>query len=164
MPKNENYIVIQGWMINELGLKGNELLIYALLYGFSQDEKSEFTGSLNYISKWLNIKSKHTVISVIDSLIKKGLVKKRPHNVGKVKRNAYSAITPCEIPEGGAKNAPVQKLHRGSAKNAPVGGAKIAPNTYKNKYKYISKEREGENPSFDLDELEQRMLESDGVI
>ena len=25
--KNENYILIQGWMINELQLKGNELLI-----------------------------------------------------------------------------------------------------------------------------------------
>ena len=37
MVKNENYLVIQGWMITELKLKGNELLIYAIIYGFSQN-------------------------------------------------------------------------------------------------------------------------------
>lgn len=36
MVKNENYLVIQGWMITELKLKGNELLIYAIIYGFSR--------------------------------------------------------------------------------------------------------------------------------
>ena len=32
--KNENFIAIQGWMINELQLKGNDLIVYALIYGF----------------------------------------------------------------------------------------------------------------------------------
>ena len=36
--KNENYIVIQSWLVNELQLKSNELMIYALIYGFSQAE------------------------------------------------------------------------------------------------------------------------------
>ena len=40
MVKNENYLVIQGWMIAELKLKGNELLIYAIIYGFSQNNQS----------------------------------------------------------------------------------------------------------------------------
>ena len=34
---NENYILITGWMVNELKLKGSELFVYALIYGFSQD-------------------------------------------------------------------------------------------------------------------------------
>ena len=42
-------------MINELDLKGNELLVYALIHGFCQDGKSVFKGSLNYIMAWLNI-------------------------------------------------------------------------------------------------------------
>ena len=33
--ENNNYINIQGWMINNLGLKGNALVIYAIIYGFS---------------------------------------------------------------------------------------------------------------------------------
>ncbi len=28
-----NYIAIQGWMVEQLGLKGNELLAYALIHG-----------------------------------------------------------------------------------------------------------------------------------
>ena len=34
----ENYITVQGWMVTDLNLKGNELLIYACIYGFSQAE------------------------------------------------------------------------------------------------------------------------------
>ena len=51
---NENYIVIQGWMINELKLKGNELMVYAIIYGFSQLESQKFTGSLQYLADWTN--------------------------------------------------------------------------------------------------------------
>ena len=73
--KNENYIQISGWMINELDLKGNELLVYALIHGFCQDGKSVFKGSLNYIMAWLNI-SKPTAIACIQSLIDKGMIVK----------------------------------------------------------------------------------------
>ena len=34
----DNYINIQGWMRTDLDLKGNELLVYAIIYGFSQTE------------------------------------------------------------------------------------------------------------------------------
>lgn len=73
--KNDNYIQISGWMINELELKGNELLLYALIHGFCQDGKSVFKGSLNYIMSWLNI-SKPTCIATIQSLIDKELIVK----------------------------------------------------------------------------------------
>ena len=46
--KNDNYIAIQGFMVKELELTGNELIAYALVYGFSQDGESKFKGSLNY--------------------------------------------------------------------------------------------------------------------
>ena len=36
MNKN-SYITIQSWMREELGLSGNELMTYAIVYGFSQD-------------------------------------------------------------------------------------------------------------------------------
>ena len=52
--KNEEYIVIQGWMINELNLKGNDLLIYALIYRYSQDGVHKFYGSLQYLADWTN--------------------------------------------------------------------------------------------------------------
>ena len=61
MPNNKDYIVIQGWMINDLNLNGNELLAFALIYGFTKDGESEYTGSINYLSNWLNCTRK-TVI------------------------------------------------------------------------------------------------------
>ena len=44
---NDNYIVIQSWMVSELGLKGNQLIIYALVYGFSQAEEQVCTCGAN---------------------------------------------------------------------------------------------------------------------
>lgn len=43
--KPNSYYSIQYWMINELGLKGLELSIYAIIYGFSRDHCGAFTGS-----------------------------------------------------------------------------------------------------------------------
>ena len=52
--KDENYYVIQGFMINLLGLKGVALNVYAIIYGFTQDGESEFTGSLQYLCEIIN--------------------------------------------------------------------------------------------------------------
>ena len=80
--KNENYITLQGWMINELKLSGNELILYALIYGFSQDGKSRFKGSLQYLAETLRI-AKRNVIEVIKKLIKKGYIKKYKSGIGR---------------------------------------------------------------------------------
>ena len=48
--KRDNYILIAGWMITDLHLKGNELIVFAIIYGFSQDGVGTFNGSLQYIS------------------------------------------------------------------------------------------------------------------
>lgn len=72
--KNENYIQIQGWMINELNLKGNELMLYAVIYGFSQDGQSKYFGSQRYIAKALKI-SLPTVNHLITKLLEKKLIK-----------------------------------------------------------------------------------------
>lgn len=85
---NENYITILGWMVNELKLSGNELTLYALIYGFSQDDESEFSGSLTYIQKALNI-SRPTATKNLDSLLKKNFIIKIQNIINKVKFNKY---------------------------------------------------------------------------
>lgn len=72
MIKNENFITIQGWMINELNLKGNSLLIYAIIYGFSQDENSYFEGSRKYLAEWTNSTTKG-VDKCLKDLIEKNI-------------------------------------------------------------------------------------------
>ena len=75
MIKDDNFVHIAGWMINELKLKGNDLLIYSIIHGFSQDGKSDYHGGLSYLAEWTN-SSKQGVIKNLKSLIEKGLIVK----------------------------------------------------------------------------------------
>lgn len=75
--KSDNFVVIFGWMTNELNLKGNDLLVYALIYGISQDGKSKFSAGRNYIADTFNI-SLPTVDKALQNLIDKNLIIKEP--------------------------------------------------------------------------------------
>lgn len=76
MIKPENYISIQGWMTQEpYNLKGTELIIYAIVFGFSQVAGHCFQGSLNYLCEWTNA-SRPAVIKNLNSLITKGFIRK----------------------------------------------------------------------------------------
>ena len=112
--KDENYIVIQGWMINRLNLKGNDLLIYALIYGFSQDGTTPFIGNVNYIADFVCC-SKKTVKRSLDYLVNSELIIKEPYEINNVVFNKYRA-----------------KCHRGG-QNDPTPGVKMTPNNNINK-------------------------------
>lgn len=86
-----NFVVIQSWMLKEMALKGNELLVYAIIYGFSQDGEQEFTGSLQYLADWTN-STKQGVIKNLNSLNAKGYIKKRESFVNGVKFCSYKAV------------------------------------------------------------------------
>ena len=86
--QNENYVLIQGWMINELKLKGNELIVYAIIYGFTQIEGQLFNGSLQYLADWTN-STKQGVVKNLKSLIEKGLIKKNDKVINGVKFCEY---------------------------------------------------------------------------
>ena len=73
MKKKGNYVVIEKWMTRDLGLRGNELLVYAIIYGFSQDGESRYYGSRRYISEFLNM-SLSTVDRTLASLVSKNLI------------------------------------------------------------------------------------------
>ena len=90
--KDENFIAIQGWMLNRLSLKGNELIIYAIIYGFSQDGESRYTGSRRYLADWCGC-SVRTVGNALASLADKGLITKHDKTVNGVHLCDYS-ITP----------------------------------------------------------------------
>ena len=73
--RDGNYIVIQSFMVTELSLKGNELLVYAIIFGFSQAESETFSGSLQYLADWTN-STKQGVMKNLKSLLEKGLIGK----------------------------------------------------------------------------------------
>ena len=96
VKKKQSYIVVLDWMVEKYHLKGNELLAYALIYGFSQDEESEYKGSYSYICKWLSI-DRATAIRILSRLESKGLLTKRQELVGGKATNRYIAETPDVI-------------------------------------------------------------------
>ena len=73
---SNNYLTVQGWMIQDLKLSGNSLLVFALIFGFCQNDKGIFYGSQQYIADWLNC-SKITVFRILEELLNKGLIQKR---------------------------------------------------------------------------------------
>lgn len=91
--KDNNFIAIQGWMRTKLNLKGNELLIYALIYGFSQDGNSKFSGTRRYIAEWCGCSMK-TVDNTIASLLTKKLIVKHEKYVNGIRMCDYTAVPP----------------------------------------------------------------------
>ena len=87
--KDENFIAIQGWMLNKLNLKGNELIVYAVIYAFSQDDESRFAGSRRYLAEWCGCTLK-TVDNALSSLVAKGLIAKHDKTINGVHLCDYS--------------------------------------------------------------------------
>ena len=82
--QSNNYIVVQGWMVSRLQLKGGELLTYAIIYGFSQAEDQGYTGTIQYLSEWTG-SSRQSVINWLKALVEKGLIERREYMVNNVK-------------------------------------------------------------------------------
>lgn len=92
---DNNFIAIQGWMRTKLNLKGYELIVYALIYGFSQDGNSKFSGTRRYIAEWCGC-SMRTVDNTLASLLSKQLIIKHEKYVNGVRSCDYTAA-PAEL-------------------------------------------------------------------
>ena len=112
--KDGTYITIQSWMRTDLGLSGNELMAYALIFGFSQDDETMFRGSIRYVADWLGC-SRQTAITTLKKLVEKHLVERIEETVNGVLFVRYKTMTPSqEILQGESKN-----LTEGSQKTLP---------------------------------------------
>jgi hypothetical protein len=93
LVQDNNFFIVSGWMINKLGLKGNDLMVYSIIYGFSQDKTTKFSGSLAYLCQ-LTGAGRTAVIDALNRLREKGYIEKEVFTRNGVVLNKYSA---CEI-------------------------------------------------------------------
>lgn len=115
--KPDSYVNIQAFMVNKLHLSGNALIIYAVIYGFSQDGGSWFTGSRSYLAAWCQA-SKSTVSRNLDALCADGLIERREHVTAGVLLVDYRAVRGTQNAQGCTQNAQggVPKMGRGVPK------------------------------------------------
>lgn len=132
--RKDGYVVVQPWMVTDYNLNGNKLLIYALIWGFSQDEQSCFYGSVSYIVDYFKL-SKRAVLNLLGELEKDGLIRKWSEPVNGRSTNRYAALRPaaCVSASDGCKkctgeeNAPVNNVHSDGCKKCTSTGAECAP-------------------------------------
>lgn len=123
----ESFVTIQGWMVTHLKLKSNELMIYAIIYGFCQIRGQVFSGSVRYLAEWTN-STKRGVYKNLKSLVDKELIEKIEENINGVK---FCKYTICEnrLPSRTGFCSPVMnKVHRGDEQSSPGGDEQSSPN------------------------------------
>ena len=73
--KSDSFFLIRGWMVTELGLVGDELLIYAIIYSLSKKGEKWCIitkKTLKLIAEW----TRHTIpyiVKIITNMIKERL-------------------------------------------------------------------------------------------
>lgn len=125
--KDDKYIVINGWMVNGLNLKGNTLLVFAIIHGFSRDGSSKFTGSLNYLVEATNT-SKNTVLKSLKELVEKQIVVKQSEVVNNITFNKYFTNQPVVQKLNNLSKSGSETEQQGGSEIAPVGGAETEHN------------------------------------
>lgn len=106
---SESVLVIQPWMVTELKLKGNELLVFAIIHNFSSDGESVFFGSLDYLATWCN-STKQGIIKSLNSLVQKGFITKTECGVGQT--NKYSTKFTSKQSLMGIKQSLIEPLNK----------------------------------------------------
>jgi hypothetical protein len=87
--KKFDYIVIQAPMISELGLKGNSLLLFAMIHGFSKDGVNRYRASLKDMCEWL-CTSKSAISPTLEALVEAGYINKHEVKEGGISKPEYT--------------------------------------------------------------------------
>lgn len=117
-------------MLNELQLKGTELILFAIIFGFSQDGQSTFSGSLRYLQECSGV-SRSTVMRMLGLLVDKGYLERHNKLVNNVRLIDYS-INKELIP---------------LVSNRDGGGLFLRPNSIEDKKKTSNSRKKGIVPS-----------------
>lgn len=105
MVNRENFVTISGWMVTDLHLKGNELILFAVIHGFCKRE-GRFTGSVAYLQGWLSLSYK-AVLTILQTLTEKGLLVRHDDTT----YPSYSTILTDPVETTEVEEQPVKKVH-----------------------------------------------------
>lgn len=89
--KDKNHYLIFGWMMNRLGLKGNKLIVYAIIYSFTQDGESKYYGGRKYMAE-AAASSLPTIDRALQELEAEGYIHKEERDNDGVSHCHYSVF------------------------------------------------------------------------
>lgn len=111
--KEDRFIVLHEWMWRALGLVGNDLIVYAMVYGFSQQGEGSYHGSVRALPTWTGLPL-NTAIRALQRLTDMGLITKTDWiDDNNQKRCMYQA----SYGEGCTQNGGVPKTGTGCTQN-----------------------------------------------
>lgn len=128
---DDKFIIIYDWMVEDLKLTGNDVIVYAIIHSFSQG-KEWFRGSLAYLSKRTGL-SRQSVITILASLVKNGYLIRReiPHKG--IKYVDYKTKWSRNLTS--QESLLVKKLDKSGQETLPHVVKKLDPIINNNKYK-----------------------------
>ena len=148
---DKSYFTISGFMLNRLGLKGGELLVYALIHSFSIRTGTEFYGTREYIREFTGL-SINTVDKCIKSLLDKGLIIKMD-GISYRKSNVYTANRDYVIDEKSGTTVGTAHLGQNVEKYAQITVSEIStsqkcalqsPNLGSNNKEYLTQNNDND--------------------
>lgn len=84
--------------MREIGLKGNELLIYAVINGYSANGEGCYYGSIGYLSELVGV-SYNTAQALLKDLTTRGFIRKEEHIINGVKFCHYQVAKTLYPPQ-----------------------------------------------------------------
>jgi len=94
-----DYMIIQPWMMQDMHLNGKDLLLFALIHGYSRKESGNICKySKDYFAKWLQCRKDH-VERQVRQAIRNGLIREE--------KDGFVAVVPEEIRLTQIDNTPV---------------------------------------------------------
>lgn len=132
-------VTIQSWMRTQLKLSGNELIVYAIIYGATQDGDTRFAGSRSYLADWCGC-SVRSIQTILNNLTEKGFLTKYERLENKVKKCEYvTNFTGENI------SLPSEKISLPPSENFAQGGEKVALKHISNTSIQENKEKDNNN-------------------
>ena len=107
--KENNFILIPAFMRTKLNLKGSELIIASLIYGFSQDNETWFSGSTKYIADWAGIAEKN-VLRNLKELVERGILIKKDVAVNNLAKKCYYKFNVLSVSKLDTPNPDLQNV------------------------------------------------------
>lgn len=153
--KDNNYITLPAWVVTDVmepyDLSLTESMVYAIVYGFSQDGVSSFYGSARYMCGWLHC-SRDYIYKIFTKLVSMGLLEKETIVLEGRSAPSYRAVLPGEVHRN-SEQKHTNSVHIPSALSSEAISTESAQDRnsvqtiYKRKEKSYRKEDSGAAPA-----------------